>query len=273
VIHRDIKPDNLIIKNITLDDKALWKSDLDDCKWQFLTQKWHLTLVDFGFARALTRKDLEAEIVLKEAIGKSMHNSSAFCIDEAVNDSSLHFVKRQDSFDAASQSRHIVRGLSAVGNRDYAAPEVRNHVRKRSKTSGKESINETLGSFVSDYGMVADAFSVGATARYILTGVPPHENVAEFVANYNSIHAKAIRWIIRKVKKQSANKLKKTYRYSDDVPSEVLRLIKGMTHPNANLRMTVRNARCYPYITDVVGGNVLPSKETKFLSLVSDLND
>jgi serine/threonine protein kinase len=273
VIHRDIKPDNLIIKNITLDDKALFKSDLDDCKWQFLAQKWHLTLVDFGFARALSRTDLKAESVLKETIGQSMHHSSTICVNEVVKDSSFHLVQRQESIDTLSKSRRIVRGLSAVGNRDYAAPEVRSHIRKLNKTQDKNSVNATLGSFVSDYGMVADAFSVGATARYTLTGVPPHESVTEFVSNYNSLHAKALRWVIGKVRKQSDDRPKKIYRYSDDIPSEALRLIKGMTHPNANARMTVRDARCYPYISDVCGEKTQPSKETKFLSFVSHLGE
>jgi hypothetical protein len=62
---------------------------------------------------------------------------------------------------------------------------VKNKVRESATTdqSSHMEISHTLIPFVSDYGLVADAFSVGSTARFVLTGVPPEENFNEFMAN------------------------------------------------------------------------------------------
>ena len=276
VIHRDIKPDNLVIRNIRLDDEAILVGGLEHFKWSELRERWHLTLIDFGFARALGPKDLEAEDTLKTLIGASHSSKKAVrcldsqeSIDDAVDDTSRHFSRNQILNDDFNKSRRIVRSLSAVGNRTYAAPEVKNKVRKTETTdsSGHKEISNTLLPFVSDYGMVADAFSVGATARYVLTGVPAQENFNEFMANQNSLFCKAGRWIGRKLaKRRSDSKPVKKYRPSEDVPVEAVRLIKGMTQANASTRMTVRDARMYPYIDEVVGENTATfRKEMTFL--------
>ena len=303
VIHRDIKPDNLVIRNIRLDDDAiLVGGGLEHLKWSTLRERWHLTLVDFGFARALSPQDLESEEVLLNAIlmGAShsgnmksnknnlvMHFDHHDSTDEAIIDTSSHFSPKEllnhDSSksrtrkghgmnDDTSKSRHIVRRLSAIGNRTYTAPEVKFKVRQITTTtmmdaSRHQQVNSTLIPFVSDYGMVADAFSVGATARYVFTGVPAQENFHEFMAHYNSPLSKVGRWIGRKLAKRRHDvKPKKKYRPSEDVPVEAVRLIKGMTQANAGTRMTVRDARMLPYIDEVVGENTATfKKEMTFL--------
>ena len=113
--------------------------------------------------------------------------------------------------------------------------------------------------------MIADAFSVGATARYVLTGVPPDENVEEFIANHNNPFNKATRWIGRKLVKKAKTKPKKTYRSSSGLPLEALRLVKGLAQPNASMRTSVRDAMRYPYVDEVLGGNTSFNKEITFL--------
>ena len=44
---------------------------------------------------------------------------------------------------------------------------------------------KALSACVSNYGMVADAFSVGVTIRHMVTGVPPSENCEEYIAMKN----------------------------------------------------------------------------------------
>jgi len=65
VLHRDIKPTNLILENTQIpaqeyydytQDAAIW-SDGDDAREAVASNKWKMMLVDFGFARALEEKE------------------------------------------------------------------------------------------------------------------------------------------------------------------------------------------------------------------------
>lgn len=69
VIHRDIKPTNLILENAELSPKeyydysrdlAIW-SDGEDAEQMVARNKWRMMLVDFGFARALESKEVEGQ--------------------------------------------------------------------------------------------------------------------------------------------------------------------------------------------------------------------
>ncbi len=64
VIHRDIKPDNLILVKVNSRDSNVTKEDwLDDelfwdDKATFNENEWKVVLVDFGFAKALKPRDV-----------------------------------------------------------------------------------------------------------------------------------------------------------------------------------------------------------------------
>ncbi|KAL3909779.1 MAG: hypothetical protein SGARI_002427, partial [Bacillariaceae sp.] len=69
VLHRDIKPTNLILENTELPpqeyydysrDLSIW-SDGEDAKEMVARNKWKMMLVDFGFARALEGKEVQAQ--------------------------------------------------------------------------------------------------------------------------------------------------------------------------------------------------------------------
>jgi serine/threonine protein kinase len=69
VLHRDIKPTNLILENTELPpmeyyeysrDLAIW-SDGDDAQQMVARNKWKAMLVDFGFARALEEKEIQGQ--------------------------------------------------------------------------------------------------------------------------------------------------------------------------------------------------------------------
>ena len=269
VIHRDIKPDNIMVKSICLTDKSSYdgESDTSSCSWPELLQKWHLTLIDFGLARALGPKDLASEESIKTRIKNIMHTEDLESIDHAIEDSSRGFFQSQEFKNENDASHHIVRALSALGTQRFAAPEVKNKARLAGSSTDESShktTNTTLASSVSDYGMIADAFSVGATARFVLTGVPPHESVDAFIANHKNPINKATRWIGRKLGK-AKSKPKKTYRSGSNLPPEALRLVKGLMQPNASMRTSVRDAMRYPYIYRVLGGNTPFKKEITFL--------
>jgi serine/threonine protein kinase len=69
VLHRDIKPTNLILENVELKpqeyydysrDLAIW-SDGEDAEQMVARNKWKMMLVDFGFARALETKEVQGQ--------------------------------------------------------------------------------------------------------------------------------------------------------------------------------------------------------------------
>jgi len=122
VIHRDIKPDNVIVTGADMKDDAVYDDDEeamaaataeDDSPpesdyWQKLVKKWHVTLVDFGFARALTPDDMQAYTVTRS-------QSQRGGLDGSNSSSSSRRLNR-------SASRKLTRMMSAVGNRYYSAP-------------------------------------------------------------------------------------------------------------------------------------------------------
>jgi hypothetical protein len=122
---------------------------------------------------------------------------------------------------------------------------------------------QTLSRYVSNYGMVADAFSVGSTVRYTLTGVPPNEKVQDAIAAQNHPIALLCRCTSELLKGEKQPR--KRYRSAQKLPAEAARLIKGMTHYDARHRTTCRAARGYPWIDDVLPEQDNPEKNITFL--------
>lgn len=90
VLHRDIKPTNVILENTQagphnefdwLGDDTIW-SDGPDAAAAVASNKWKLMLVDFGFARALEESDLQ---IGKKRTRHSIVNESIDSIEEVAN--------------------------------------------------------------------------------------------------------------------------------------------------------------------------------------------
>ncbi|KAL7543780.1 hypothetical protein ACHAWF_007457, partial [Thalassiosira exigua] len=280
VIHRDIQPSNIIVSGAQMNDDLWWADELDvDGKLSKMAKGCHITLIDFGFARALGPLDIEKDVGLKKVhdesdeAGPEMEQAcieetgaASSCVDDALVDASVPRPKSQsrgrgqtrnsDLFDA-SVSRVPVRDLSALGTRNYAAPEILSGIRNvadvlnSSRHSSTDSRRrrvkkKTLGACVSSYGMVADAFSVGATVRHAVTGVPPSEDVEAFIASKNRRWKKLLRGIKKSARKGDGKRAKR-YRSSSALPCEVNDLIRVLTHYDARKRATVRSATRHPW--------------------------
>eukprot|EP00557_Chaetoceros_sp_GSL56_P003841 CAMPEP_0176497746 /NCGR_PEP_ID=MMETSP0200_2-20121128/11901_1 /TAXON_ID=947934 /ORGANISM="Chaetoceros sp., Strain GSL56" /LENGTH=515 /DNA_ID=CAMNT_0017895805 /DNA_START=75 /DNA_END=1619 /DNA_ORIENTATION=+ len=278
VIHRDIKPDNIVIAGARLlegsSSDACWS---DDVEGEEAAKKhmWNIKLIDFGFARPLHPDDIE-EDKLKNNNENTPEPKDEFFgrsdIDGALQNNRHVVPKKQDSLSLSNSISHKkIRGLSAVGNRNYAAPEMLKGMRtfpkkfwtglSSSSTRGgggvdkelmkKRMHEQSLADAISDYGMTADAYSVGTTLRYMLTGVPPDVSINDFMASKNSVLSKvgrSLKSLTNKNKDGPKNKMKKRYKYTRELPSEAAKVVLGLTHWNERIRTTVRSARNYEWI-------------------------
>lgn len=288
VIHRDIKPDNLILVNNSYkasgpvkyeweDDDAIW-SDGVDAKEAVKSGKWKVVLVDFGFARALSttevnQKEKESGEKLKQRMslveGKK-DSQEASCellgpleipekpqsLEAAGKDPvrpGLSISKKFSSRGAAMASGHRssvarmpVRAMSALGTKSFAAPEIKNKFRKKGEESSK-NLQGALTKNVADYGMVVDAYSVGASLRNILTGVPPDQVITEYIAANDNALAYHLSTLFS-CKSSGKKKRRRRFREVNQVPSNATRLVSDLTKANPDKRMTVREAQLHPWI-------------------------
>jgi serine/threonine protein kinase len=305
VIHRDIKPDNLVVTGAATSQREIWddapkpaKSPTDgtavtaaaeEPNWSELLNKWHLTLVDFGFARALSPSDMKPS---PGAPSRPQNRMDASGTSTGSAGGGISASQRRKSALDRSVTRRFTRMMSAVGNRAYAAPEVQRNVVHREESydlsqsgslvfqdpsvtsSGRSQrqmkvekqrqravdVTRTLSPHVSLYGLNADAYSVGNTLLHTLTGARPDQNVNELLALENSPVVALCNLLCGSCSSSSTDDVAAAassnrgiqYRRVTGIEPEPLRLIRGLTHPDPNQRTTIRTARLYPYVDDVL---------------------
>lgn len=159
--------------------------------------------------------------------------------------------------------------LGALGSRHYAAPEVTTGIKRitdalnlSGSSHRKNPKRKSLADCVSTYGMVADAFSVGAVIRYSVTGVPPSMDVEEFIASKNHPLKKLLKRAKKTVSKSNDKRAKK-YRLSDDLPKELNDLICILTRWDSRRRATVRSVTSHPWIKASATSSTTKDKREK----------
>jgi len=137
VIHRDIQPCNIIISKSQINNEEWFSDDFTNVKVIGMAKQCRITIVDFGFARALCPSDVGEDIGLKkvqdetenieEESNKRMKKISYMKsnIDEPLVDVSLDKSgskksrrgRQRDDLGDSSISQKKIRDLSALGKR------------------------------------------------------------------------------------------------------------------------------------------------------------
>jgi serine/threonine protein kinase len=177
----------------------------------------------------------------RKSSSKEMVNVATTANDDSSSSrrrrSSLFGRKRLNSIE-----KKPIRAMSALGTLDYAAPEVKN---SRDKCKGDVALTD----LVADYGLIADAYSVGCTIRELLTGVPAKEakNEMDFMSSHqNSIDLVALFSCCTTSNNNSSNKRKKRkrrYKWLDETPKLARELVLKMMNTKIADRLTVPSAR------------------------------
>ncbi|GAX18935.1 hypothetical protein FisN_8Hh154 [Fistulifera solaris] len=270
VVHRDIKPDNLIVRGASLEQNEIWDNSESEPDYKVLVKKWHLTLIDFGFARALTPEDIKKkppkEDIAQLDLDASFRRKKKPLLSNSDPDISVGSTRSMSS--DLNRSRHLMRKMSALGNRAFAAPEITDRIQDQDLSQHEVyHATNTLSSHVSYYGLQVDAYAVGRTMMYCLTGASPNEDVNELIALDNQPLFVICRMLgcCRTNNEQSVR-----YRRVSQIPDEPLHLMKGLLLVDPQQRKTLRMARQLPYIDNVLQHFDRPDvkKEIEYLSFV-----
>jgi serine/threonine protein kinase len=131
-------------------------------------------------------------------------------------------MKKRNSIFKSNNSfeRTPIRAMSALGTRDYAAPEVTN---SHPKSDGDTSLME----FIADCGLISNGYSIGCAIWVMLTSVPAKEkNKMAFMSSQGG----AILAIFSCCS-TDRGKRKRRYKWLDKMPKPARKLVLKLTSP------------------------------------------
>ncbi|EJK75782.1 hypothetical protein THAOC_02489 [Thalassiosira oceanica] len=259
VIFRDCHPSNVVVSGSAVDTEAWWSDSLDlDGEVLALAKRCRVTLIDFGFARALQLDPAQCVA----SVGIEARDRDDDRVESARAHEQIPTTKRGRTREQnlnKSQSRRLQRGLSAVGTRKYADPSIFRTIRdnlnasmrsmnssmNRSSASAshKERKLKSFSASIADYSLTADSYSIGCTIRHMVTGVPPGISVPDFIAEKN----RPFKAVLNAIKRSKRTR-PKMYRELSDLPESLADIISKMTTIDSRKRLTVRTATQHPWI-------------------------
>ena len=227
-------------KDDWMSNDAFW-----DDKAVFDENEWKIILVDFGFSKVLTPAECGIQnnrrrLSVRALVQRGIEKQASELIerkDESIHDpigSIRASMKKRNSIFKSNNSfeRTPIRAMSALGTRDYAAPEVTN---SRTKSDGDTALTE----FVADYGLISDAYSIGCTIRVMLTGVPAKEkNEMAFMSSQGGALS-----AIFSCCSTDRGMRKRRYKWLDETPKPARDLVLKLTSPVYAKRLSVPLAR------------------------------
>ena len=225
--------------------------------------EFKVILVDFGFAKALSPEEIGLDKSSKR--GQSVRNLVDRAIQRQASQHSSKDISSRNDFAQSNRSeskrissrtlsksvsstrlsqsplkttesieRKPMRAMSALGSRAFAAPEVK---KVRNKSDGEEAGT----AMVSDYGLIADAFSIGATVRVLLTGVPADASEMDYISSQDNFLINVARLIFSCGK--GDGKRKRRFKFLNEVPKPARGLVTKLMRANYAERISVPLAR------------------------------
>lgn len=264
--------DNIIITGASLEQDEIWDGDSEmNPDYTVLLKKFHVTLLDFGFARALTPEDIKKKPPKQDIAQLDLDASTRQKKVTPNKDPDVSVGSTRSTSSDLNRSRHLVRKMSALGNRGFAAPEITDRIQDQDVTQHDVfNATHTLSNHVSYYGLQVDAYAVGRTMLYCLTGASPNEDVNELIDLDNHPLLIVGRMLGCCTKNNDERSVR--YRRLSQIPDEPLHLMKGLLLVDPQQRKTLRMVRHLPYIDNVLQHLERPKvkKEIDYLSFVKN---
>jgi len=130
--------------------------------------------------------------------------------------------------------------MTPAGTLDYAAPEVQNEERFKSK-DGVKGVDD----LVVHTPVNSDSFSLGVFLRCILTGVTPE------VADVNSFVKRRRRspvFVVKGKLRAMRGKARYQLRSLEEIPGDALHLLNGLCDPDFRSRFTMGDVHAHPWV-------------------------
>ena len=96
--------------------------------------------------------------------------------------------------------------------------------------------------------MIADAYSLGATLKEVVTGIPPSlepDEIEPYIKKKSKVGLGS--------KLMGKKKRKRHFRRMDECPTDASLLINKLSEPKSKDRITVREAQIHPWIAGGIG--------------------
>lgn len=278
IIHRDIKPDNVIVKGADFLQNDIWKNantheNGTPPAWSDLQRRWKAVLIDFGFARTLGQQHEDSNpnqhcplSTIHESDNEYVTSYHDDCSSTSSSDEEPHLSNPETVTLPRSHRKDLHRSMTALGTKRYAAPEIFHKIQRTKPLEPARGSSNTscrteydiLGDYISSYSMLVDAYALGYMLRYMMTGVPPEQSIDSATSKERRPGKRVVRWISANIlhTKSSINSATTTrhkhYRSLMELPDSIRQMIKSLTERDETRRMSIEEVRLQPSVVQVL---------------------